>query len=478
MKKFMDEDFLLHSKPAARLFHDYAKSMPIVDFHAHLPPQQIADDTRFENIAKIWLGGDHYKWRAMRANGVSEETITGSASDYDKFLAWARTVPRTIGNPLYHWTHLELQRYFGITDILDETTARSIWDRCNEVIATPGFSVRNLLKKMNVRVQTTTDDPVDDLGHHRRYAEEVASGGAGENAFILAPTFRPDKAMNVDDPAAWHEYIGRLEALSGVEVHSFGDLVSALDARHEYFHSLGCRLSDHALEKPFAGEATGRQLDASVGKLRKGEDLDGPAADALKTAILCAVGRMNMERGWTMQLHMGALRNLNTRMFAKLGPDTGYDAIADEPIAKPLARFLDMLDREKKLPRMILYTNNPTWNEAICAVTGCFQDGSVPGKIQFGSAWWFNDQLDGMLRQMTALANIGLLSRFVGMLTDSRSFLSFPRHEYFRRLLCNIIGNWVENGEAPEDYNLLGEIVQDICYNNAFRAFRFPGTGK
>jgi glucuronate isomerase len=478
MKKFMDEDFLLHSKPAKKLYHDYAKEMPIIDFHSHLPPSQVADDTRFENIAGIWLGGDHYKWRAMRANGVNEEYITGKASDYEKFLAWARTVPQTIGNPLYHWTHIELQRYFGITKTLDESSAREIWEKCNEVIATPEFSVRNLLKKMNVRVLCTTDDPIDDLGHHKLYAAEIASGKAGKFPVLMVPAYRPDKAVKVNDPSAWNDYIEKLQEASGVKIGGFADLIAALEKRHQDFHDLGCRLSDHALEKPFAAEATESELDASMAKLRTGKALDEFSATALKTAILLAVGRMNAARGWTMQLHLGAIRDLNSRMFAKLGPDTGYDAIGDEPIARPLARFLDMLEREGKLPRTILYTLNPACNETICAIMGCFQDGSVPGKIQFGSAWWFNDQLDGMLRQLTALANIGLLSRFVGMLTDSRSFLSFPRHEYFRRLLCNLFGGWVENGEAPEDYRLLGEIVQDICFNNAHNAFDIPGVKK
>jgi len=476
MKKFMDSAFLLHSKPAKKLFHDYAKEMPIIDFHSHLPPGQVANDTRFENIARIWLGGDHYKWRAMRANGVNEEYITGNAPDYDKFLAWARTVPATLGNPLYHWTHLELQRYFGITRILDASSAGQIWEECNAVIAKPEFSVRNLLAKMKVRALCTTDDPIDDLAHHRRYAAEIASGKAGKTPVIMLPAYRPDKAMNVEAPAVWNDYIIKLQEASGIEIHDFDQFVIALEKRHKDFHDLGCRLSDHALEKPFAAEASGRQLNAYVAMLKAGKPLDAPSVAALKTAILLAVARMDAERGWTLQLHLGAIRNLNSRMFEKLGPDTGYDAMGDVPIARPLARFLDMLESEGNLPRTILYTLNPAWNETLAAVMGCFQDGSAPGKIQLGSAWWFNDQPDGMLRQMTALSNIGLLSRFVGMLTDSRSFLSFPRHEYFRRLLCNLIGGWVKNGEAPADYDLLGRLVQDICFNNACDAFNIPGV--
>jgi glucuronate isomerase len=476
MKKFMDKNFILTTKAAQKLFHEYAKEMPIIDFHSHLPPNQVADDFRFENISKIWLGGDHYKWRAMRSNGVNEEFITGSASDFEKFKAWAKTVPSTVGNPLYHWTHLELQRYFGITKTLDEKSAQEIWEKCNSVIATPEFSVRNLLKKMQVRALCTTDDPIDDLAHHKRYNAEIASGKAGTDPVLMVPCLRPDKAVAVDDAVAWNAYIGKLEAVSGVSIGNFKSLISALDKRHQDFHDLGCRLSDHALEKPFAVESTESQCDAWIAKLRKGENLDPVSADALKTAILVAFGKLNSKRGWTMQLHMGAIRNNCSRMFGKLGPDTGYDAIADEPIAKPLAKFLDMMDRDNGLPRMILYTLNPSWNEILGTIMGCFQDGSVPGKIQMGSAWWFLDQKDGMTKQMISLANLGLLPRFVGMLTDSRSFLSFPRHEYFRRILCGLIGSWVENGEVPADYDMLGKIVEDICFNNAFNAFQIPGV--
>jgi glucuronate isomerase len=478
MKKFMDKDFILTSKSAQRLYHDYAKDMPIIDFHSHLPPNQVADDFRFENIAKIWLGGDHYKWRAMRSNGVNEEFITGGASDFDKFNAWAKTVPSTIGNPLYHWTHLELQRYFGITKTLDEKSAKEIWEKCNSVIATPEFSVRNLLKKMKVRALCTTDDPIDDLAHHIRYNAEIASGKAGTDPVLMVPCLRPDKAVAVDDAAAWNEYIGKLEKVSGVSINNFKTLVAALDKRHKDFHDLGCRLSDHALEKPFAIDSKESDCDTWIAKLRKNENLDAVSAEALKTAILVAFGKLNAQRGWTMQLHMGAIRNNCSRMFKKLGPDTGYDAIADEPIAKPLAKFLDFMDRDGNLPRIILYTLNPGWNEILGTIMGCFQDGSVPGKIQMGSAWWFLDQKDGMTKQMTALSNLGLLPRFVGMLTDSRSFLSFPRHEYFRRILCDLIGTWVENGELPADYDMLGGIVKDICFNNAFNAFQIPGVKK
>lgn len=470
MRQFCDEDFILHTEAARRLYHDHAERMPILDYHSHLPPREVAEDQRFANIASVWLGGDHYKWRAMRSNGVPEDLVTGRGSDRDKFFAWARTVPKTVGNPLYHWTHLELRRYFGVETILDEDSAPEVWERCNAVIAGDDFSPRSLLRRMNVRALCTTDDPADDLASHAAYA------AAGAKGCVMVPTFRPDKALAVEDPAAWGAYIRRLEAASGVRITRYPEIIAALDRRHAVFHALGCRLSDHALERPFAVPIADAALDAAVAKLNAGEVLPEGEALGLKTAILLAVGRMNAARGWTMQLHIGAMRNLNSRMFAQLGPDTGYDAINDEPIGRPLARLLDMLARDGELPSTILYTLNPAWNDVIGTIVGCFQDGSKPGKIQFGSAWWFNDQLDGMTRQMTALANLGLLSRFVGMLTDSRSFLSFPRHEYFRRLLCDIIGGWVERGEAPADFDLLGGMVRDICFRNAYRTFGIPGV--
>ncbi len=471
MKAFMDEEFLLNTEAAKRLYHGYAEGRPIVDFHCHLPPAAIAENSRFSSLAEAWLGGDHYKWRMMRANGVSEDLVTGSAPWGEKLDAWAATVPRLIGNPLYHWTHLELKRYFGIDTILDPASAREIRERCDAALAGPGYSVRELLARMNVKAVCTTDDPADDLSYHRSYALS-----RGSNDCVMVPCLRPDKAMNADNPAVWNEYIGKLEKASGVGIANWADLAHALETRHTAFHEAGCRLSDHALELPVAEAASGYELNKLVSSLRAGSMPTLHEADKLRTAVLKLIGGLDEERGWTMQLHMGAIRNLNSRMFAKLGPDTGYDAIADGMAARPLARFLDMMDREGHLPATIIYTLNPNWNDMICTVMGGFQDGSMPGKLQFGSAWWFNDQLDGMRAQMTSLANNGLLSRFVGMLTDSRSFLSFPRHEYFRRLLCSIVGDWVERGEAPADYGLLGGMVEDIAWRNAARRFAIPGV--
>jgi glucuronate isomerase len=472
--RFLDDDFLLKSEPARRLYYEYAAAMPILDFHSHLPPREVAENKRFDNIAQIWLGGDHYKWRAMRANGVDERFITGGASDYDKFLAWARTVPKTAGNPLYHWTHLELRRYFGVDDLLDESTAPRIWEACNAALAKPEFAVRGLLKRMRVRAACTTDDPADDLKFHAAYAREPRAADAP----ALVPTFRPDKVMACTDPAVWNTYLKRLEAAAGVTVSTFADLERALDQRHQAFHDAGARLSDHGLERTPAVEATRAELNGFVTRLLAGKTLSSTEAEAFQTSVLAAVGRMNRERGWTMQLHLGAIRGLNTRKLAELGADTGYDAVGDTPQAKPLAWFLDKLARENQLPRVILYTLNPAWNEVFASIAGSFEDGTEPGRVQLGSAWWFNDQLDGMRRQLVALAHFGLLSRFVGMLTDSRSFLSFPRHEYFRRLLCDIVGGWVNDGELPSDFGWLGGLIQDVCYNNAYRSFGIPGVAE
>jgi len=469
----MNEDFLLASEPARRLYHEFAAVMPILDFHSHLPPREVAEDARFGNIAQLWLGGDHYKWRAMRANGVDERFITGDTPDREKFFAWARTVPRTIGNPLYHWTHLELRRYFGIEEPLNEASAGRIWDACNAVLAKPEFSVSGLLKSMKVRVVCTTDDPADDLRFHGEYA-----GTRREGSPVMIPAFRPDKVMHVADAAAWKTSIGRLEAAANVSVHSFANLVLALDKRHAAFHEAGGRLSDHGLETVPAVEASPQELETLTTKLLKGNSLSPEEIEIFQTGVLTAVGRMNRERGWTMQLHLGAIRNLNTAMRRRLGPDTGFDALGDERLAKPLARFLDLLARDGHLPRMILYTLNPAWNEVVASIAGSFEDGTAAGRVQFGSAWWFNDQLEGMTRQITTLAHFGLLSRFVGMLTDSRSFLSFPRHEYFRRLLCRVIGGWVEAGEAPADYELLGEMVRDISFRNARNMLGIPGVSE
>jgi glucuronate isomerase len=470
MKPFMNSDFLLPDESSKRLYFEYAEPMPIIDYHCHLPAADVAHDTPFKTIAHAWLGGDHYKWRVMRANGVPEQDITGHEPDYRTFLAWAKTVPTLIGNPLYHWTHLELQRYFGIHEALSERTAPMIWEACNAQLATPAFGSRALLTRMNVRAVCTTDDPADNLEHHIAYA-----GARKPGEPVMAPSYRPDKAMAVEDPAIWNAYLTKLERAADLSIDSYRDLVTALDRRHAAFHAQGCRASDHALVAPVANFITAEALGYLFASLRKGVAPTADQAEAFRTALLLEVGRMNARRGWAMQLHLAAIRNLNTPMFKKLGPDTGYDAAGDEQVARKLAAFLDALQREDLLPKTILYSLNPCDYEVLGSIMGCFQ-GAVPGKMQLGSAWWHNDHIEGMRRQMTSLANLGLLSRFVGMLTDSRSFLSFPRHEYFRRILCAMVGGWIEAGEAPADFEGLGGMVQDICYRNAKAYFAIPGV--
>ena len=471
MKPFMNADFLLPDECSRRLFHGYAAEMPIIDYHCHLPPSDIATNAGFRDIAHAWLAGDHYKWRAMRSNGVSEADITGHEADYRTFLAWAKTVPRLVGNPLYHWTHLELQRYFGISEPLCAKTAPAIWEACNAQITRPEFGARSLLMRMKVRAVGTTDDPADSLEHHIAYAAVRQPDEP-----VMTPSFRPDRALATDDLQVWKAYIDKLGAAANVSISSYQSLISALDTRHAVFHGLGCRASDHGLASPFATFATPLALEAMFAKLLSGAALTQPEADAYKTAVLLDVGRMNAKRGWAMQLHLSAVRNVNTAMFNKLGPDTGYDAVNDEQIAGRLSAFMNALQSDGLLPKTILYSLNPNDLEVLGTVMGCFQDGSSPGKIQMGSAWWFNDHVDGMRRQMISLGNLGLLSRFVGMLTDSRSFLSFPRHEYFRRILCGLVGGWMENGEIPPDFDTFGAMVQDISYRNAKNYFAIPGV--
>ncbi|WP_263769906.1 glucuronate isomerase [Propionivibrio soli] len=471
MKPFMNADFLLPDESSRRLFHDYAAAMPIIDYHCHLPPADIASDSRFENIAHAWLGGDHYKWRAMRSNGVAEEDITGHAPDYRTFLAWAQTVPRLVGNPLYHWTHLELQRYFGINEPLSEKTAPMIWEACNAQIVKPEFGARTLLKRMKVKAVGTTDDPADTLEHHIAYAAARHSDDP-----VMVPSYRPDKSLAIEDPQTWKAYLQKLGSAANVTIGSYKDLIAALDKRHAAFHDLGCRASDHGLVVPFATLVSDQELERLFAKALAGSVLAADEVEAFKTGVMLEVGRMNAKRGWAMQLHLAAIRNLNGQMFKRLGPDTGYDAVSDERIAVRLASFMDALQRDGMLPKTILYSLNPGDLEVLGTIMGCFQDGSVPGKIQMGSAWWFNDHIEGMRRQMVSLANLGLLSRFVGMLTDSRSFLSFPRHEYFRRILCGLIGGWIEAGEIPADFETFGGMVQDICYRNAKNYFAIPGV--
>lgn len=471
MKAFMNADFLLPDACSQRLYHDYAAKMPIIDYHCHLPPADVAGNSCFRDLAHAWLGGDHYKWRAMRSNGVAEEDITGHPADYRTFLAWARTVPKLVGNPLYHWTHLELQRYFGIDLPLSEKTAPMIWEACNAKLVTPEFGARSLLQKMNVKAIGTTDDPADTLEHHIAYGKARQPGQP-----VMVPSFRPDKALAVEDPVAWKSYLDRLSASADVSIASYKDLVAALDKRHQAFHDLGCRASDHGLITPPAVFVSAQVLEDLFARLVKGAVPTAEEAEAFRTALLLEVGRMNARRGWAMQLHMACIRNLNAPMFKRLGPDTGFDAVADRPIADKLAAFLGALQADNLLPKTILYSLNPNDLEVLGTIMGCFQDGSIPGKIQCGSAWWFNDHIEGMRRQMVSLANLGLLSRFIGMLTDSRSFLSFPRHEYFRRILCALVGGWMEAGEIPADFDTFGAMVQDISFNNAKDYFCIPGV--
>ena len=464
MKTFLDEHFLLSTDTARVLYHDYAAKMPIIDYHCHLPQGQIAENTRFENITRVWLNGDHYKWRAMRTNGVDESYITGDRPDREKFRKWAETVPYTMRNPLYHWTHLELQRYFGITELLGPDTADRIFDETREKLQSPEYRVRGLLERMNVAVICTTDDPVDSLADHRRLKEEGY-------AIPVYPAFRPDAAMNLSDPAKFRAYVDALERTSGISVGSYETFLAALKARHDFFASMGCRVSDHGLEEIYAEDYTDEEIGRIFASALGGGDIPLTDHRKFKSAMLHQFALWDAEKGWVQQYHLGALRNNNSRMLHKLGPDTGWDSIGDFSQGRALSKFLDRLDREDKLAKTILYNLNPADNELMATMIGNFNDGSVAGKIQFGSAWWFLDQKDGMTKQINALSNMGLLSRFVGMLTDSRSFLSFPRHEYFRRLLCDLFGTEIENGELPNDVEWIGQIIQDICYNNASRYF-------
>ncbi len=462
------ENFLLETPSGVRLYHEYAKEMPIVDYHCHLPPRDMAEDRRFANLTQIWLAGDHYKWRAMRANGVDERYITGDASDEEKFLAWAQTVPKTLRNPLYHWTHMELKRPLGISDrLLGPDTARGIWNECNARLAQPEFSCRGILRQMNVVLVCTTDDPTDSLEEHRKMAADPSL------AVRVLPTFRPDRAMAVEPVEAFNAWVHRLEQAAGMEIRHYDAFLEALGRRHEYFHAMGCRLSDHGLETVPAEDYTLSEVRAAFARLRRGVGLGPAEAARFKSALLYEFALMDHQRGWTQQFHIGALRNTNTRRWQSLGPDTGFDSIADGPYARPLARFLDRLDRQDRLARTILYNLNPADNAMMATMIGNFQDGRTPGKIQWGSAWWFLDQKDGIEQHLNTLSNLGLLSRFVGMLTDSRSFLSYTRHEYFRRILCNLLGRDMDAGLLPRDFDLVGGMVRDICYYNAVRYFGF-----
>lgn len=466
MKKFMDKDFLLHTETAKELYHNHAAKMPIFDYHCHINPKQIADDARFENITQIWLYGDHYKWRGMRTNGVDEKYCTGNGTDWEKFEKWAETVPNTLRNPLFHWTHLELKKFFGIDKVLSPATAKEIWDECNAKLQLPEYSARGIIRMANVHTICTTDDPVDSLEYHRQIKE------SGFEVAVL-PAWRPDKAMAVENVKTYNDYLDKLSTSANMKIVSFADLMSALDSRHQFFHDNGCRLSDHGIETFIAEDYTQGEIEQIFAKVRSGAVLSSEEIGKFKSCMLYEFGIMDHSRGWTQQFHFGVLRNNNTRLFNQLGADVGFDSIGDFEIGKPLAKFLDRLDSNNQLAKTILYNINPRDNELIGTMIGNFQDGSVPGKMQFGSGWWFLDQKDGMEKQINALSNLGLLSRFVGMLTDSRSFLSYTRHEYFRRTLCNILGNDVENGEIPNDMKLLGQMVENICFNNAKNYFNF-----
>ncbi|KJF43393.1 glucuronate isomerase [Draconibacterium sediminis] len=466
MKAFMDKDFLLQTDVAKELYHNHAAKMPIFDYHCHINPQEIAEDKEYENITQLWLYGDHYKWRGMRTNGVAEKYCTGNASDWEKFEKWAETVPHTLRNPLFHWTHLELKKFFEIDKVLSPATAKEIWEECNAKLQTPEYSCRGIIKMANVHTICTTDDPVDSLEYHRAIKAD------GFETAVL-PAWRPDKAMAVENATTYNAYLSELEEAANININSFSGLMEALDDRHEFFHLNGCRLSDHGVETILAEDYTEAEIEKIFIKVRKGGALTKEEVVKFKSCMLYEFGIMDHSRGWTQQFHIGALRNNNTRLFKKLGADVGFDSIGDFDIARPLSRLLDRLDMENKLSKTILYNLNPRDNELIATMIGNFQDGSVPGKMQFGSGWWFLDQKDGMEKQMQALSNLGLLSRFVGMLTDSRSYLSYTRHEYFRRTLCNLLGNDVENGEIPYDMELLGSMVENICFNNAKAYFNF-----
>ena len=475
MKPFIHENFLLNSDFAVRLYHEYAAGMPIIDFHCHLSPKQIAEDTRFENLTQIWLAGDHYKWRAMRAAGVDEWFITGDASDWEKFEKWAAVVPKTLRNPLYHWTHLELNRPFGINDrLLGPDTAKSIWDECNAKLQTPEFSARGIMRQMNVRVVCTTDDPIDSLEYHQQIAADKSFD------IKVLPTFRPDKAINFpeitpngstkykDCRKIYHQYMEKLGRAADIEIREYADLFVAMERRHAYFHDHGCRLSDHGFKEFNYADSLRSMVESDKDYVFLRDE-----PYYLPSALMYEIGKMNSEKKWVMQLHIGARRNNNTRLFKQLGPDCGCDSIGDVSMAYVASDFFDALDREGQLPKTILYNLNPADTDMFATMLGNFQDGKTPGKMQFGSGWWFLDQKKGMEDQLNALSNHGLLSLFVGMLTDSRSFLSYTRHEYFRRVLCNLLGHEMETGLLPNDFNFVGGMVRDICYNNAERYFEF-----
>ena len=466
MKAFMNEDFLLSNETARRLYHDYAEKMPIIDYHCHINPQEIAEDRKFENITQVWLGGDHYKWRQIRSNGIEERLITGDGSDREKFQQFAEMLPKAIGNPLYHWTHLELKRYFGYDGVLNGDTAEEVWNLCNKKLQEDGMSVRGLISQSHVKLVATTDDPTDSLEWHQKIKDDPTC------TVKVVPAWRPDKSMNLEKPG-FAEYIRKLSEVSGIAITDIASLLKVLDARISFFHEMGCRASDHGLDYVMYQEADETELDGILQKALRGEDLSLFEIEAYKTALLLHFGKEYAKRGWVMQLHYGAIRNTNSNMFQQLGPDTGFDCMAIHPCADSLVKLLDALDKTGELPKTVLYSLNPSDNEAIDTIIGCFQGPEAQGKIQHGAAWWFNDSKTGITDHLISLSNLSVLGNFIGMLTDSRSFLSYARHEYFRRILCNLIGCWVENGEYPADMDFLGQMVQDISYNNTKRYFGF-----
>lgn len=463
---YLTDNFLLHSKTARTLYHEHAAVMPILDYHCHLSPRHIAEDATFTTMTEVWLKGDHYKWRAMRTSGIDENSITGKVPDEEKFSRYAQTLSRAVRNPLYDWTHLELKRYFGIDRLLSGETAAAIYAACNEKLKEKSFSARNLLRRMNVKTVCTTDDPVDSLSYHEQLKREKFE-------IAVLPTFRPDKAMAVEEATGYNRYLDDLEKASGTAIGSFTALLEALDKRHACFHEHGCRSSDHAFETLAVDGGTPAEIEAIFSAVRSGKALNGAQTSQFKRALLLELCRMNHRRGWVQQFHFGVIRNVRTRVYKSLGPDAGADCIGDFPFGRPLCGFLDTLDTAGQLTKTILFNGNPVDNEMLVSIIGAFQDGSVPGKLQLGPAWWFLDQKDGMLRHLNALSGLGLVSRFIGMTTDSRSLLSFPRHEYFRRILCNCFGEEVEQGDLPDTGELLGAIVRDICYNNAKNYFGY-----
>lgn len=467
MKRFMDENFLLPNKAAETLYHEYAVDMPIYDYHSHLPIDQVAADARFENLTQIWLYGDHYKWRAMRAYGISEEFVSGvpcAASDFERFQAWAEVLPYAAGNPVYHWSHLELKRYFGVDMLVSPQTAREIYDSCATQLAQPEFSVRSIIERSNVSLICTTDDPTDDLQKHAALAQE-------DWGVAVYPAWRPDKALAANDAAALNAWVAKLEVACGKNIAAYDDFLDAIWTRHQYFHERGCRLSDYGIERPYAAPYTQAQVGAAFKKIRGGTSLTGDELEQYRSSLLYEFLKMDAEQDWTQQLHFAAKRNNSATAFSLRGPDTGYDCIGEFPLVDGLISLFSRLESEDKLARSIIYSLNPNDNDVIASITGSFMDGKTPGKMQFGTAWWHNDHKEGMMRQLNTLASIGLISRFVGMLTDSRSFLSYPRHEYFRRLLCAKFGTEMEAGELPNDFAHIGGIVRDICFNNAVKYF-------